>query len=281
MSFSIHHALDGALVAGLRRSMALALLALLALAAPALPAQEEAPPGTPARPTTALMTRAELEAQAARLEQEARAGGEQQQAEAAAIRERLRDGDFRVGDRLALRTEAPAGLPPELARALNDTLVVREGPALRLPSMPDLSLHGVLRSELAERLGSHVSAYLRGVTIRVEPALQGLLSGPVGRPGYVTLAPDMLVTDAMMVGGVSSQADLRRSVVKRDGEEIIGQDSLQAAVRAGATLDRIGFRSGDELAIGERKEPWNWMKIVQVVSVVGGLVLLALRLSRI
>ena len=236
--------------------------------------------GLPAQATPqadrSLTTRAELEALAARVEH---GGGEQQRAEALAIRERLREGDFRVGDKISLRTESSINLPENLAEMLNATHTLRDGKTLRMPNIPDLSLNGVLRSELDSVVNAHLARTLRSVRVDAEPTLQALLSGPVAKPGYHPVEPDMLVTDVMMqIGGPAGNADLRRSVVKRDGKEIVSRDSLQAAIRNGATLDRIDFRSGDELVVGE-KSTRNWMTYLQVITAVSSVawLLVALR----
>src|SRR6266853_6499932 len=56
-------------------------------------------------------------------------------AQAAQVRERLRDGDFQVGDRIMLRVEGEAGL--------TDTFTVRGGRELVLPSIGSVPLSGV------------------------------------------------------------------------------------------------------------------------------------------
>lgn len=252
-----------------RRLRLVAPLAALLLAAAAAPALAQAPEQTPPGEGRALVTRAELEAQAAR-------GG----AEAQALRERLRVGDFRVGDRIVIRTQQSYTLPEPVLEALNDTLVVREGQVVRIAGFPDLSVAGVLRSELEERLNAHLRTQLRQGQVYAEVLVQALVSGPVGRPGYQNFAPDMLVADAMMAaGGVGGDADLRRSVIKRNGKEIVSRDSLQAAVRAGATLDRLDFRSGDELAVGERKQR-NWYMIAQTAGIALSILGVVLSLTR-
>ena len=217
------------------------------------------------------VTRAELERMATT------ASGE----EAASIRERLRDGDFRVGDRIVISTRSSLQLPQGLAEALNDTLIVRDGRMVRFAAnIPDLSLAGVLRAELEDRVNAHLRGYLRDVTARTEILLLANLSGPVTRPGYTPLAPDMLLTDALMAGsGVGQNADLNRTEIKRDGEVLIESDSVRTAIQNGATLDRIGFRSGDEIAVGEKKQR-NWAMILQVTTAVVGLAGLLYGISR-
>lgn len=251
-----------------RRGIVLALAFLfLPVAARSAAAQETAPP---AAGGTSLTTRAELEAQAAR------AGA----AQAAAIRARLREGDFRVGDKIAIRSESSINLPPGMAEAINTTHTLREGKTLRLPNMPELSLDGVLRAELDSVVNAHLARTLRSVRVYAEPTLQALLSGPVANPGYHPVQPDMLVTDVIMrVGSPQGNADLRRSVVKRDGREIVSRDSLQAAIRNGATLDRLDFRSGDELVVGE-KSTRNWMTILQTIGALSGVIWLVVSLTQ-
>jgi protein involved in polysaccharide export with SLBB domain len=228
----------------------------------------------------ALISRTELEAFAASVERAAASGGgDQQRAEAAALRERLRDGDFKVGDKIVLHTANTFGLPEQTLAFLNDTVVVRDARVIRMPNMSDLSLTGVLRSELDSAINAHVARYLRNVRIHAEPLVQVLVSGPVGSPGYLYLAPDMLVADVLNRAGPSSSADLTRTQVKRIGKVIVKGDSLQSAIRSGATLDRMDLESGDEVAVAERKAPRDWRTYLGVVTAIGSLSYLILRLT--
>ncbi len=227
-----------------------------------------------------LVTRAELETLAAGVERAAASGGgDQQRAEAAALRRRLREGDFKVGDKIILHTANTFGLPEQTLRLLNDTVVVRDGRVIRMPNMSDLSLVGVLRSELDSVINAHVARYLRNVTVSAEPLVQVLVSGPIGRPGYLYLAPDMLVADALNQTSPSASADLTRTEVKRQGKVVVKGDSLQAAIRIGATLDRMDLESGDEIAVAERKQKTDWRTWIGVVSAVASLSYLILRLT--
>ena len=67
----------------------------------------------------------------------------QKRIEADALRARLRDGDFRGGDRIVLSVRGDS--------ALTDTFTVHPGRTLRLPNLPELPLQGVLRAELRAR----------------------------------------------------------------------------------------------------------------------------------
>lgn len=255
------------------------VLIAVALAASALPGTTRPALAQQGPRDHTLVTRAELEAYAASVEQAAASGrGDQQRAEAAALRERLREGDFKVGDKIVLSTANTFGLPEEMLRLLNDTVTVREGRMIRLPNMGDLSLVGVLRSELDSTLNAHVARYVRNVEVHAQPLIQVLVSGPVGRPGYLYLPPDMLVADVLNQAGPSSAADLTKTEVKRVGKVVVKKDSLQAAIRGGATLDRMDLESGDEIAVADRPPRRNWLSYVGVVSALASVSFLILRL---
>ncbi len=225
------------------------------------------------------VTRNELQTNLARLEASG-ASGDRAQAEA--IRERLREGDFRVGDRILLAVSSAPPLPEAVSSALNSTHTLREGKVLRLTNLGDLSLHGVLRSELDSAVNAHVARSLRNVTVRAEPTIQVMVTGPVQRPGYHSATPDMTITEILMgAAGPSSNADLNKTVVKRAGEEIIGADSLGAAIRSGATLDRIDFQSGDEIALAVRRDRSRWQLFLQVIGVVSSIASLIFVIDRI
>ena len=264
------------------RIVALLLTSTMVLGTPQLVSAQSSPPPAPAGEGSGYMTRAELEALAARVERTAaQGGGDQQRAEAAALRARLSQGDFMVGDKILISTASSAGLPEALAEALNATYTVREGKTLRFPNMPDLRLQGVLRSELDQTVNAHLAQYIRNVRVRAEPLMQVLVTGAVQVPGYHSVQPDMRVSEVVMQAGKPTQAaDLNKSEVRRQGRVIVGRDSLQAAIRAGATLDAIDFRTGDELVVTERKQRNTWALIGQVVGITSSLVFLIYTIGR-
>jgi len=126
----------------------------------------QTPPGDNAGRANA--TRQELERMATDAESVASAsGGEVAQTkrlEAAAIRARLRDGDFRAGDRIVLSIQGDS--------TLNDTVVVRSGPTLTVLSLPEDTLRGVLRSELQPHLTALVTRFYKNATVRATPLIR-------------------------------------------------------------------------------------------------------------
>jgi protein involved in polysaccharide export with SLBB domain len=189
----------------------------------------------------------------------------QKRVEAGAIRERLTNGDLRIGDRFVMRLTVggTTGLDTVVVR---DSMLVTLSPSLVsiLGVIPDLSMRGVLRSELQEVVERHVRKFIREPVVRVNALTRVSVMGAVGRPGFYFLDPDRLLADAITAaGGPGASADLERTTVRRDGREIIGQKYARQALREGRTLDQLMIRSGDVITVGTKKER-NWASIAQI-----------------
>ena len=210
----------------------------------------------------AVATRADLQAVAA-------GGGP----DAAAARGRLANGDFQVGDRIALFVQ---GEP-----TLTDTLAVRSGQIVHLANIPDISLHGILRSELQEYLKKQIGQYLRNPDIRAVSLVRVDVLGPVLRPGFYTAPADMLASDMIMqAGGLSEKADINKTVVRRGEETVQSADRVRVALSRGETLDQLDVRAGDAIVVGERPEGGNFLKILGIVATVAGIAVSVVLISR-
>jgi protein involved in polysaccharide export with SLBB domain len=224
--------------------------------------------GTAGRPSA---TRGELERLAARAEEEASSGAAsaqvraEKQREVAALRARLREGDFEVGDRVVLEVPGDS--------ALSDTFAVQPGRTLNLPKLPALSLAGVLRSELQSHLVTQVARFVRDTALRATPLIRFGVLGEVGRPGYYRLPADIPISDAIMAaGGPTARADVPRTVVRRGSKRLLSKGEVRKAMVAGSTLDQLNLRPGDEIVVGEQRER-GWRAIAPVVALVSGIVL--------
>src|SRR2546430_11664082 len=102
--------------------------------------------------------------------------------EAAVIRRRLAEGDFKVGDRILLLVE---GEP-----SLSDTFTVGLGSTLILPAVGDVSLVGVLRSELQDYLPRRLGQNRRDAVVRARAYVRLPIAGSVARPGSSGLPPE-------------------------------------------------------------------------------------------
>jgi protein involved in polysaccharide export with SLBB domain len=198
-----------------------------------------------------LVSRAELVAAATQAELGAGKGDYTARAKSAmlagAIRERLRDGDVQVGDRVVVTIFSDT-----LHR---DTLVVRSGRFLELPGMIVVPVSGVLRSELQDRVSTEVLKYVKARRIEVTPLMRVGVLGAVARPGYFAFASDLPLSDAIMgAGGPTAAADVQRSIVRRGNQEYRSADETRKAIASGLTLDQFGLNAGDELVVGQHRD---------------------------
>jgi protein involved in polysaccharide export with SLBB domain len=221
-------------------------------------------------------TRAELEAQAQQAEAQHRTG------EAWLLRTRLKDGDFQEGDRILYSLRAADQLV-EMAGPGNrlDTLIVRAGKMIQFPSMADLSLAGVLRSELADRITKHLSTYIHDPVVHVSPLLRIGVLGHVVHQGYFYASPDVLLTDLLMqAGGMSGDGDLRDVTIHRGSDVIWKAADVRTAFSDGLSLDRLHLRAGDEVEVGAQSK-FSWMSVVQVGASLVAIVTAVVTLQRI
>ena len=192
--------------------------------------------------------------------------------EATELRERLRDGDFQVGDRIVLSVRGDS--------ALTDTFVVRAGRTLSLPNLAEISLAGVLRSELQAFLSKEIGRYVREPVVQTSSLIRLAVLGQVIRPGFYAVGSDVLVSDVIMLaGGPNAEADLRKVSVRRGAREVWAPDRIHAAMTQGTTLDQLNLRAGDELVIGERKRR-GFGSVLQVVTALSAVAVGLVSLSR-
>src|SRR6266545_904182 len=243
----------------IRRAACAAALCLLA--ARAVPAQQ---PTDRERPGLGA-TRPALETELLRLEQVAAAGDSSTavrdwaRRQDAAIRVRLEQGDFLVGDRIALKVEGePSAIDrPAIAPAvrsveeqLSDTFTVGPDQELTLPVPGVVSLRGVLRSAL-----------------HAHPLIRMAVMGAVARPGYYSVPANSVVPDVLMAaGGYTQVAKPSRVRVERAGKSIWDAGQLRLAMSEGRTLDQLNLRAGDQFFVpGEQGTTYQTLRFVAVL----------------
>jgi hypothetical protein len=197
---------------------------------------------------------------------------QQKQMQAATIRARLRDGDFDVGDRVLLSVRGDS--------TISDTVTVRAGRMIRLENMPDISLQGVLRSELQDYLTTQLTRYIKRPDVQTTSLVRVAVMGSVAKPGFYQLPADIALAAAIMIaGGPTATADVDRTQVKRGEDVIYSSQLLGQEVAKGATLDQLNIRPGDQILIGERHHT-NWGMIASIVGISAGLISTAVVLTR-
>ncbi|MDQ3996812.1 MAG: SLBB domain-containing protein [Gemmatimonadota bacterium] len=200
-------------------------------------------------------TRRQLEARAAELERDPR-----RRAEAAAIRARLRDGDFRVGDAVVLNVAGVA--------QFSDTFPVRAGRVLQLPEVAPIPLGGVLRTELQPYLQRQIARYVINPTVEAYSLVRLAVAGAVARPGFYEVRPDAPVSEAVMfAGGLTPDGDATKMSLRRAGRVVIPESALRSSVAMGATLDDLSIYPGDELLVGARPRR-NWLEVARTAAYV-------------
>ena len=166
------------------------------------------------------------------------------QSEAELVRERLRDGDFQVGDQVFISV---AG---EAAYAQGVTLNVGPNRVIVLPQFGDLSLAGVLRSELTDSVRAFVSRFVREPVVQTRALVRVAVMGAVAQPGFKMLPAESLISDAITAaGGPAGNAKLSAARVERGTERIWHGPVFQEAIADGRTLDQMSIRSGDQIIV--------------------------------
>ncbi len=195
-------------------------------------------------------TRAELESTLASYEKLAVSTSdkrvkEQAMGEAAAVRERLRTGDFFPGDRIVVRVLNDT--------SVSDTFTVKQGRVLDFSAIPELSLAGVLDSELLDRIKTHIAKYIRDPDVTVTPLVRLQLTGGIAQPGWYQFRTDQTLTDAIMqIGGPAQNSEIHKTDIFRAGKVLVDRGATARALRSGKTIGDLGLRDGDEVRVAER-----------------------------
>jgi protein involved in polysaccharide export with SLBB domain len=195
-------------------------------------------------------TREQLTAMAAEAEKQGRTS------EAWLLGSRLTNGDFQEGDRILIALENTARV---------DTMQVRAGKVVQFAGIADLSLEGVLRSELTETLRTHLAKYLRNPALRATPLLPIAVFGNVGAPGYYYVPADVVLRDVIMRAGGPRNGDLRRVTIRRGGEAIWKPKEVATALAEGMSLDRLHLRAGDEIVVSDQRR-FSASTVLSVIS---------------
>jgi protein involved in polysaccharide export with SLBB domain len=191
--------------------------------------------------------------------------------EAGMLRQRLEEGDLRVGDRVMLVVERHL--------ELTDTFSVVAGRKLVLPSLGEVSLEGVLRSELQPHLQQFISRFINSPVVHARSLVRMEIRGAVSRPGFYMLPSDMLLSDALMVaGGPTATAQVDRMRIERGRDVIWPADRLREAVIEGRTIDQLSGRAGDVVVVPERSSPLRSLNtVVAFVGAIGYLIVILTR----
>jgi protein involved in polysaccharide export with SLBB domain len=138
---------------------------------------------------------------------------------------------------------------------------VTEGPALDFPAIREVSLAGVLNSELERHLRTAVGRFIDNPHLTAQPLTRVSIFGAVPQPGFYVTPPAMLLSDALMLaGGPTAGARVDHITIERVGQRIWSGDSLRLAMVEGRTLDQLDLRDGDRIKV---PQPSRGLSVVQ------------------
>jgi hypothetical protein len=185
--------------------------------------------------------------------------------DAAAVRNRLANGDFIPGDRILLLVQGDT--------ALSDTFTVRGDRMLPLPGIPPITLQGVLDSELEPHLTKELQKYLRQVTLEATPLVRISLVG-FPQSNFYTVPVDQAITDVItLAGGWGSIGSVayEKTVVRRNGRVLMDAKSTGNAIRMAKTVGDMALRDGDELYLPQSSSIGGRSGWQAVIGLLGGI----------
>jgi protein involved in polysaccharide export with SLBB domain len=227
------------------------------------------------------LTRAELQEMLARHEQVVGSSSwsdalkARSKADADLIRRRLAEGDFQVGDQIQLSILGEGNTP--LSQQMGQmpmTVSVAPGRKLSIPTLGEIELQGVLRSELQEKTREFVGRFVRNPVVRTTSQIRLAVQGQVGQPSFSVVLPaeSILAELIRMAGGTTPNADMAKAHIKRGTDRIWEAEALQKALADGRTLDQMQLRSGDELNVPSASAGRS-ANVLRAVTIVPGLIL--------
>lgn len=180
-------------------------------------------------------------------------------AEAESIRRRLSEGDFRVGDRIYIEIEGTipegvTGAPPTLSD-LQDTVTVLAGSRINVRNIGEVSLYGVLRSELQLRVNAAVSEVVLNSRATTRPLVRLAVFGAVAGPGYYSVPLEARLDDLIMLaGGPTIEASTENMRVLRGDTVVLDNAEVRSLIAAGAVVGGMGLQEGDQLVVDSRAQ---------------------------
>ncbi len=194
------------------------------------------------------------------------------------LQNRLKDGDFKQGDRIVYLQRVPApALPAE-------TLKVAAAKMVKMPNIDqEFSLDGVLRSELkAHMMKFLVPNLFKTADFDVTPLVRLSLQGRVQRPGPFYVPADLLLSDVLTLAILAPDADTKKIEIRRGGGTDVLWDpvAVQAATGDGLSVDDLGLLDNDEINVGQKKTPFNYLGALQITMSSMGLIFTIINLAR-
>jgi protein involved in polysaccharide export with SLBB domain len=225
----------------------------------------------------AMVSRSELTAALQEIDAFLAAGGYSsvmraaKQAQADAIRERLAEGDLRVGDLIRLDVAEVS--------TFSNTYMVSPTRTIALPGSIEISVAGILRSELEAHLTTQIKKLVRDPSVRVIPTIRLSIFGAVGKPGFVNAPATLLLSDVIqqLAGGPSNNVRWKKSQILRGEKIVVDGPEFAAAVNTATTIDQLNLQAGDVIQVAEKPVGGTFFRILGALSALSGLIWLGVQ----
>ena len=244
-----------------------------------LGAQQVDPAAMVSNSQRSMVTRVELRATLEEVDRQLASSGyssalrDAKRAQADAIRDRLAEGDLRVGDLVRIDLVGDAA-------GLTGTYAVTPLRTITLPGGAEVSLRGILRSEVQGYLTEQLKKYVRDPIVRATTSIRISIFGAIGKPGLYSAPANLLLGDAIMqiAGGPANNARFEKSQIKRGDKVVVDGPEFQLAIREGRTLDQLNLQAGDEITVAAKASGGTVLRVLGVVGSLSSLVYLFTRI---
>lgn len=225
----------------------------------------------------AMVSRAELTAALQDIDGALAAGGyssamrSAKQAQADAIRERLAEGDLRVGDLIRLDVAEVS--------TFSNTYMVSPTRTITLPGSTEISVAGILRSELEAHLTTQIKKLVRDPSVRVIPTIRLSIFGGVVKPGFVNAPATLLLSDVIqqLAGGPANNVRWNKSQILRGEKVVVDGPEFTEAVNTATTIDQLNLQAGDVIQVAEKPAGGTFVRIIGAISALSGLIWLGVQ----
>jgi protein involved in polysaccharide export with SLBB domain len=194
------------------------------------------------------------------------------QAQAEAIRERLTEGDLRVGDLIRIDVAEVS--------SFSNVYMVSPTRTISLPGPTEISVAGILRSELEAHLTTQLKKLVRDPTVRVVPTIRISIFGAIGKPGFITPPATMLLSDVIqqLGGGPGNNVRWEKSQILRGERIVLDGPEFRDAVNTATTIDQLNLQAGDVIQVAAKPSGGLFFRVIGALSAVSGLVWLGIQI---
>jgi protein involved in polysaccharide export with SLBB domain len=148
-----------------------------------------------------------------------------------------------------------------------DTVTVLDSLMIDISGVRRVSLAGVLRSELAEKVAREVGVVVRNADATVRPLMRIAVLGSVATPSFFAVPSETLLDQLLaMAGGPANDAPIEKMRVMRGDTAVLEGTEVLAAIAEGRTLDALELRDGDALVVAPGSPPWDRSSTLSIVS---------------